>query len=772
MIRIHAGRAWRENPRLLSELRAAKGDCPILDAVGIEVDGVDLAAGIEEDSVLAVTAELASAVAGLTAGRERASVTFRAAGVDLLLERRGASVHLSFVKLRRPAGMVLRGVEVELPALRRAALDSGHSLLAELAALNPVLTKSGPARRLAGAVRKLQAAWGPGDGISGPAGGEDAAEPRRGRARAFPASLGRRARAAVGIEGPAGARGSPACRIELPSGGEALLTFRGGPPDLQSLLVAGQVTVSLARGAPPRVADGYVFLILRELIAGGHALLRALSAGEKEHALALPGGALHLSLAAGVGRLPGVEEPLPVDPVALAGALFDAAARFTRYVVAHNPRQRENGYLAELLRGAQEGLARCDEIGRTVRGRPRRPTPSAASPGGASRGPRGMRAQAPLSTGRLCRVAFERLWSVNVLPPRGICVTTNAVVVLGEQGSAAFSPRDGRPLWTGPRGPGFALALPGGDVLVAGGRKVVRFRQARVVWSSGPLGSGAPIASLTLGADGRSAVAASANEVVGLTLAAGEPSWRFAPPGCGGLAITQAPGLTLAAASDGRLYALDPVDGHLVWRARLSGRVRGAPALWGGTAAVFVHRPEGLLLALVDLDSGEVTPLSPGLSRAGGLCAAGDALAASGTAEGKGQVVLYGRAGEVRWRSDRLLGASAPQMCAVADGVVILGARAALRVDAAGAVGWERVFEAEASGGPPPLVRRGVLLLVADDRVLALDPKTGRQLGVAGRNEPFSPRFLVADGRLSLYGAEEEGPLEAYGLRTVLSVVD
>ena len=180
MIRIHTGRAWRRNPRLLSQLRAATGEgalarAAIVDTVSIEIDGVDLVAGIEEDSVLQVTSELAVAIAGLASGRDRSAVAFRAAGVELLLERQGDRVRMSLVRLQRPAGVVLRGVEVELEALCRAALECGRALLFELGALNPALVEASAARRLAAATQRLSKGSRPGRAPQRRAGQPDAA---------------------------------------------------------------------------------------------------------------------------------------------------------------------------------------------------------------------------------------------------------------------------------------------------------------------------------------------------------------------------------------------------------------------------------------------------------------------------------------------------------------------------------------------------------------------------------------------------------------------
>ena len=79
MIRIRPGRSWRLNPGYLDELRALSPPGArsfdgggILDVVGIEVDGVDIAAGVGEAEVLVAVDELLrSRVAWATASCSR-----------------------------------------------------------------------------------------------------------------------------------------------------------------------------------------------------------------------------------------------------------------------------------------------------------------------------------------------------------------------------------------------------------------------------------------------------------------------------------------------------------------------------------------------------------------------------------------------------------------------------------------------------------------------------------------------------------------------------
>jgi outer membrane protein assembly factor BamB len=712
---------------------------------------VDLAAGIEEDSVLQVTSELVVAVASLAAGRSRGSVGFPAAGVELLLERRADRVRLSFVRLQRPAGVVMRGVEVELEALCRAALECGRALLRDLGAINPALVAGVSARSLATATQRLASGTGP---RIGP-----------------PASAGRKL-------GPSSARlvggttkGLPCCSLDFRDQEGVLESFRGKRPDLQSLLVRGRMSLRLTRQAALWAGEGYLFLMLREQTAGGLALVRALEAGELEHLLPLcDGGSLPLNLETGRAQPRGGARDVACDPVALARCLFDASRLFVRLAVARNPRLKDNGYLAELRRNAQEGMARCAELADP-------PPPRQRTKGKTKRDPR-LPPDPPLAPGRLRRLSYRQLWSAKIPPPTGLCLSGDTLVVVSEEGTVGLSTHDGSSRWQGPSGPGLAAVLPstGTDtaVLVAGGRRLVRFgAEGHPIWSGALLASGSPAASLSVSSDGRQATLASATEVAACLVDTGRPLWRFSPPGCSALAVSSAPGLSIVRTSDGRLYGIDPLEGRMRWRARIGAKPVGSVLIWDHSAVVLSQRPDGAGLHRIGLELGKPLPTaSPELARPGSCCVALGQLVVAGTVGGEGQVVAYAASGQPQWRlKERKLGPGMPQLCASPDGVIVRGSRVTACLDATGKSRWERLFDEELHGGPPPCLRRGVLLLTAERSVLGLDPGTGQLLGQAGDDEPLWPAFLAADDRLTIYSAEEDGPLEAYGLGTFLAVV-
>src|SRR5438045_7207747 len=109
MIRIRPGRSWRHNPGYVGKLRRLEGPhlqrfegSGILDVLGIEVDGVDIAAGVGEAEILVAMDELCRALSRLSAGSPAAQATVGRGPTELVLEARGPDVLLTLVS-RAPA---------------------------------------------------------------------------------------------------------------------------------------------------------------------------------------------------------------------------------------------------------------------------------------------------------------------------------------------------------------------------------------------------------------------------------------------------------------------------------------------------------------------------------------------------------------------------------------------------------------------------------------------------------------------------------------------
>src|SRR5512142_1711973 len=101
MIRIRPGSAWRLDPSLCAALRRGAGPDRLaaartaVDALALEVDGVDIAAGLAEGPLLATLEALLRAVARIVAGASHATVSFADGESELLIRRRGGTALLS-----------------------------------------------------------------------------------------------------------------------------------------------------------------------------------------------------------------------------------------------------------------------------------------------------------------------------------------------------------------------------------------------------------------------------------------------------------------------------------------------------------------------------------------------------------------------------------------------------------------------------------------------------------------------------------------------------
>src|SRR2546428_1511856 len=125
VIRIRPGRSWRLNPAYVGELRALRGarakgftGSDILDVLGIEVDGVDIAAGVGEARVLQAVDELAQALIRIGEGHPAAQATIGPGPTELVLEARGHDLLLTLVTLAPPARVIASGLLVDGQKMR------------------------------------------------------------------------------------------------------------------------------------------------------------------------------------------------------------------------------------------------------------------------------------------------------------------------------------------------------------------------------------------------------------------------------------------------------------------------------------------------------------------------------------------------------------------------------------------------------------------------------------------------------------------------------
>ena len=685
MLRIRLGSTWKQDPALRSALAgggavAERAAARAVDALALEVDGIDIGAGRAEGALLASVEALGEGVLRLLAGSARAQIHFSEGGVEIVLARRASSALLTVVALGRPARLLARDVEVDLAELTRAAREAAMHLADELGSFHParMAASAGSLRALA---HRLEAA-------------------RPAPTEALPSP----ARAAV--HRPLRRPDAPTCSFELRDE-EALLASYGGPgPDLGSLLPAGRVALRAADGLRIVSITGPPFLILRDLTAFAGRLADAARDGEAtlSGALAAPGRhatvMLEADLAAGTLACDG-GPPSPCPPLSLARALLEAAIDFCAVVVARNACQADNGWLAELRTSASERLAHVQELlagdlvatgGAPVRSRRTRRLP-----------------RTPLGPGCMRRLAFRRAWEADAgaLAGFGVAVLGDLVIAAGAAAVLGLDPRRGAERW---RRPGAALAiLSGGTLLVGDGVRLASLEPStgRERWSRGldELPEGVRDA---VRLNGGLALVLAPGAAAALNPASGRTAWTFAPPAALTLCATALGPLAVLGSDAGFLYGVEAATGRTAWRLRLPGRLSGPPSVYGDACLVLCETALGGSLLAIDPATGrrrfevpfDVAPSGSPVPFAG-------LLGVPGTVAGDPVVTAVHPAGRLAWEDAPPLGSGPVALVPIPAGLLAKTAQGAcVALDREGAAVWSHARRRAASS-PRQCAARG-----------------------------------------------------------------
>jgi outer membrane protein assembly factor BamB len=748
MVRIGTGAAWRHDPALREALRRGAGPAraaaarAVVDALTLEVDGVDVAAGLAEGPLLPALEALLRAVARIVAGASHATVPFPDGEVELLIRRRGRAALLTVVALSRPSRVVARDVEVELDALAAAALEASASLCRELAELLPG-AEGREARPLRAAARALRRT-------------EEGAPPRPLPSRRPRARRPDRRAAPIRVA------------LELGEDDGLLAAYEGGRPDLGSLLGPGHVALEGPGGDELCALPGLPFLVVRDLGAAIDVILRAVRAREPGCTVPLGRPARGLPLRASVDVAGGTmtlagrgEVPCPPLALALARALAEAQAELARLVRARNPRQAENAYVAELERAAAERLAQIEELAEGDR--------AAEVPGAARARPAPRVPQRPLGPGRLRRLAFRRTFLLDVGAPagEGLLVAGGVAVLAGAATVAGVARASGAVLW---RADGCELAtMAGGLVLVARGGTLSALtpRTGRIRWRR-PV-PGATVTGAAALARGP-LVVLERGAATALDPGSGRTLWRFEPPGAGRIAVTAFGGVLAAGADTGLLYGLDAA-GRVLWRLAAPGPALRPPLAAGGLCLALCAADPGTALLAVDPATGARRWEAP-LDAAPGAapCAWGRRVAVAGTSGGDPIVTVLESSGAPAWTVSPPLEGSVAAAAAGPLLVLRAGSGALVALGRDGATRWSRPAPpgGARSRGPAPAVARGTVVAAAADGLQAVDARTGELVGaIAGP----APAHLAADASLAIAAMDPDGLAAGWRVATHLSVV-
>jgi hypothetical protein len=668
VIRIRPGQSWRLNPAYVGELRALRGarakgftGSDILDVLGIEVDGVDIAAGVGEARVLQAIDELAQALIRIDEGQPAAQATIGPGPTELVLEARGHDLLLTLVTLAPPARVLASGLLVDGQKMRAATLHAARGLLLDLLAISPALSAARLARRLGAECAELaRSRHRP--GLPRP--------PRDTEPRTLLSHVQRK---------------PEKLSIQLPPETMARLLAAGEVPFAPLAAHLGRGSITLLRSAAPGLTwEGPVFLFLRNLLADAERLIEAWEGGEPAFLLQFGTHELRWDLTADEVRAQGWKRPLKLPPLRLAKIAAGAAELYAEETLRHG----SDELAADLRERARALLTHCTDL--ETGDLRRAPAIVAAPPPQEAREKR-----APLARGRIRRLIYREIWRKPAAAALRVVPLQQGRLLLesGEQ-LRALDLLTGEETWRVRAAPGAvrrgcevfyaepADALVRLDALSGEPRWKRRLRGARHPARLWPLSAG-----VLRGLPG---------EGLALVEDSGALGFRARLPGGAPHHVVAVSGVLVVALSSGSLAGLDAADGRVLWKRRL--RARALLACGAGALAV-----SGETLSRIDPQTGKTEwerEIPPDATDAEVHDGAVSVVAG-------GAVWTFSVAGGER-RSRFELG-WAQQLLSDEDGALIaLGpGGAAMRLDGRKRWSIEGAGDAPASGH----LRRGVLLL-------------------------------------------------------------
>ena len=528
------------NPAYVGELRAldeprARGftGSDIFDVLGVEVDGVDIAAGVGEARVLVAVDELAQALLRLGEGEPAAQATIGPGPTELVLEARGPDLQLSLVSLAPPARVLAAGLLVDAQKMRTAVLHAARGLLLDLLGISPVLGDTPLAERLARCSAELAR--------------RPPKAPRR-----WPA----RESAARALSFPAGAQRAARLQLQLPP--ETMARLRGQASVKHAPLAPhlGQGSLALQRrGAPGLVCEGSVFLLLRNLVADTERLVEAWEGGARDFNLRFGPHELQCDLTTDEVRAPAWRKPALLPALRVAELVTLAALGYAEQA-------RADDELARDLRDRALALRQhCTDL---ETGDLRRAPETVAAPAPAVEA---RTRQGPLAPGRMRRLVYREVWRTQAQGAlRALPFANGPLVIELPHALEARDAETGDHLWRVEAAPG-AVARDGELFYAEPGDALVRLEAAtgEARWKRRMRGAAHPARLWAL----PSGVARSLpGEGLALVSDAGSLSFRARLPGGAPSHLIAADRVLVTALGSGALAGLDPSDARILWKRR------------------------------------------------------------------------------------------------------------------------------------------------------------------------------------------------------------
>lgn len=698
MIRIRTGNRWKSERKLRGAAVAEEA----WDALGIEVDGVDISRGLLEGKLLLTFSSLLGAVDDLAAGRRRTAQVGFSSGVILLLSRRGSAVLLSLVRLVRPSRVLVRDVEVELSDLALAAAESTGDLLDSLAARFPRAEGHPLVQRLAERAARLLDRL----AFEGPSSEEEGGE-------------------ASHIRRPPAREEIPTLLFDIRDDDGRIAGYREGD-GLGPLLLRGHLYLHGADGEELASAEGVPFLVLRDLVSLADGLVAPEGESRLELPLGAPGAVLEVDLRGGALTVQG--RTLRLELRDLARSIFTCALDFVAVLAARQPALGQNPYLVDLRDEARSRLRLLDD---------REAAPSPAPAPAPPTRPRTL--GRPPAAGELRKVSLRIRWRAELEAVRRVEGTgkrafishAGGVTSLGLDDGGRFDHAYGVSVAT-PDRRGPALLLEEGGVLLGLG-------EARPpAWQRDT--DFAELDPRYRRFRGDAWLLVDRSSLVCLDLRSGAIRFRLDPPAAHRSILASAGPFLALAADNGMIYAVDLERRQVAWRLPLA-----LESLAVGPAGVVgvAEGPRGLEAVGISakdrsIQFREALPLDAAdqlLPTRGGTVVAG-------ASETGGEVLGLGIEGGIRFRARPVLGPDAPALALAGRTIFARGRRGICRIDR-GRIRWS----APAGPGAAPRIVQGMVALPGE-RLSLRDASSGRELLPAAAREglPAADHLEVGPG--------------------------
>ncbi len=746
----------------------------IRDVVDIVIDGTSISGRTEEDSVFFLIRDLLLALEKLTKNSQTARVSFYESPWELILQRLGAKVYITFYRSGRRPQVVTKDYVVSFASLAQGIIVSANQLIRQAVEFDqranddPLINTI---RTLLTNVENI-----PIKTVGAKAG--DALEskmvkstrwskPRTDQGFSFGFQF---AATSTNLLSPSKPQGS----------------------DLNALLFKGQHVV-FARGQRRILGSGFLFLQTERLLASLRRLLVSWEEGRPMSVRLIADGLI-------VGVRLGNDDGLDVSfmdssredaivvlngltPWEYADAVLGVARELRRLIVKVNPSQRRNMRLEAFSREVKALSAWVKEQRRgAVINKDVDRYRNLAEPKHVS--------SSPVLIGSTSRLLFRERWRLEVegLKLGGTMLCENMAIVSAKGSMLGVETDSGAIVWRREfdRADGrLALAEPDGIVRAtpSGNIEMLDISSGVVNWRTTlePRSGGSPVLLVIDHgpAPGLVIVAEEERKIVALDKRSGEPCWRFTASRGGRFALRRYGKLLYIASNDSHFNAVDVEDGSLVWRFTDRTRFLHPPAVVDDTVLVVGGQPkrlEGRMYAL-DAFSGEPlweTPLNGG-AMTSPIVADGVALTPVRSGPRYEFIAIEIASGKELWRSACAGWADSSALMALDNHFIINSAGGAVYSVRArdGKEKWTTVLGPVCSDDIPMslrIVKRGGMLFVPADTVYVVSPDDGRIIHTLGNESPV-PDLLNVGRDCSVFAAEDSGHIAMYNLSSQLSVV-